>query len=366
MLLVVVVFILILGLLIFVHEFGHFIMAKRAGLRVEEFGFGFPPRLFGIKKGETIYSINLLPLGGFVKIYGEDRPASKKKEKGGKKRAFYGQSIGSRAKILLAGITMNFLLAIPLLALGHFLGLPAIIGDEAPNGLKNIKVQITQVVFDSPAGQAGLMIGDTIVQLGVDGQKIGINKVKEVQQFVSEHQGEEIAVVIKRGNETLEKKIVPRVDYPDDQGPMGISLARTAIVSYPWYEAIVKGVVSTVTLTITIIVALAGLLWDLVSTGQVMGDVAGPVGIFSITSQVTKLGFIYVLQFTAVLSIHLAILNGLPFPALDGGRLLFLGIEKIKGSPINSKFERIANTAGFVILLLLMAAITWRDVVRFF
>lgn len=358
MFLTIIVFILILGLLIFVHEFGHFIMAKRAGIKVEEFGFGFPPRIFGIKKGETIYSLNFLPIGGFVKIYGEEgKPTDKQSSKDSdKERAFYNKPIRTRAVILVAGVTMNLILAAFLLSIGYYLGLPEVVDDQA-NDLTGARVQITQVVFDSPAGQAGIKMGDIIVQF---------NKVIDLQEFVEAHKGEEITIVIQRGDKILEKTLVPRVKPPAEEGPLGIALARTAIVYYPWYRALIMGITSTVNLTWFIIVALGSILWQLIITGQLAIEIAGPVGIFSLTGQAAQLGFIYILQLTALLSINLAIINAFPFPALDGGRLLFLAIEKIKGSPVSQKVEKFAHTAGFVILILLMIAVTWRDVVRVF
>jgi len=368
MFLTILVFILILGLLIFVHEFGHFVMAKRAGVRVEEFGFGFPPRLFGIKKGDTIYSLNLLPLGGFVKIYGEDGAIKNQKEDVDNENVFYKKPIKTRVGILVAGVTMNLILAAVLLSVGYWIGLPTIIKEGQISDFKDAKVQILQVDFNSPAEQAGIKMGDTIAsfKLQITNYKLQITEVSQVQEFINQHKGEEIIVVIQRGDEILEKTVVPRIDAPKGEGPLGISLAETAIVSYPWYRALVMGVTSVINLTWAITVALAGLLWQIIRTGQLAVDVAGPVGIFTFTGQAAQLGFIYVLQLTALLSINLAIINVLPFPALDGGRLLFLGIEKIKGSPISQKVERFANTTGFVILIMLMVAITWRDVARLF
>ena len=367
MLTTIIVFILILGLLIFVHEFGHFIVAKRAGIKVEEFGFGFPPRIFGIKKGETLYSLNLLPIGGFVKIHGEEgRPTDKQSSKDSDKgRAFYNKPIRTRAVILIAGVTMNLLLAAFLLSIGYWLGLPAVVDDQTAN-LEGAKVQITQVAFESPASQAGIKMGDTIKELRFKNYELGIMDVSQVQEFINIHKGEEITVVIQRGDEVLEKTLVPRINHPENEGPLGIALAKTAIVSYPWYRALIMGITSTVNLTWFIIVALGGLLWQLIMTGRLAIEIAGPVGIFNLTGQAAQLGFIYILQLTALISINLAIINILPFPALDGGRLLFLTIEKIKGSPVSQKIERFAHTAGFVILILLMIAVTWRDIVRIF
>ncbi len=359
--LTVIVFILILGLIVLVHELGHFITAKRAGVRVDEFGFGFPPRIVKIKRGETIYSLNLFPLGGFVKIHGED---GQKKDDLDKGRAFYNKPISTRAKIIIAGVTMNLILSAFLLGIGHWIGLPNIIEDDEI--AENAKIQIVQVDFDSPAEEADIKMGDTIKELQTTDYKLQITKVSQVQEFTDQHKGDKITVVIERGGQVLEKEMVPRIYHSEDEGPLGLALARTAVVSLPWYKAFIEGIIDTVRLTWFITVALASILWQLATTGRLTLEIAGPVGIYDLAGQATRLGFIYILQFTAILNINLAIINALPFPALDGGRLLFLGIEKFKGSPVSQKIEGIAHATGFVILILLMIAVTWRDIVRIF
>jgi regulator of sigma E protease len=365
MLLTIIVFAIILGLLILVHEIGHFVTAKRAGVKVEEFGLGYPPRIFGIKKGETIYSLNLFPIGGFVKIAGENGPESDKR-KTENKRVFYNQSVGKRAIILTAGVAMNFLLACLLLGIGHWIGLPSIVDDEMGANLKDAKVQFVQVASDSPASRAGISIGDSIKEFRISNSEFRIDTVSQMQGLISEHKGEEITLVIERGDEILEKTLIPRINPPANQGPLGVALAKTAIVSYPWHQALIKGIVSTVSLTWMITIAFGNLLWQLITTGHLTAEIAGPVGIFDFTAQATQLGFIYLLQLTALLSINLAIINILPFPALDGGRLLFLAIEKIKGSPVSQRIEGFTHTVGFVLLILLMLAVTWRDIIRLF
>ncbi|MFH1611997.1 MAG: site-2 protease family protein [bacterium] len=366
MILTIIIFVLILGLLILVHELGHFITAKRAGVKIEEFGFGYPPKIFGIKKGETTYSLNLLPFGGFVRICGENGPEVDKVQTKDEQRAFYNKPIGKRAKIIVAGVIMNVILAMVLLSFGYWLGLPAVVEDVVANDLRDVKIQITQVAFETPAEEAEISIGDTIKELQFSGEVIVPEKIEDVQNFISSHLGEQIIVVIERGDEVLNKEIVPRMDYPENEGSIGVGLARTAIVSYSWYKAIYMGVINTINLLWLVAIMLAGIIWQLLMAGKVAAEIAGPVGIFNLTGQATQLGFIYVLQLTALLSINLAIINIIPFPALDGGRLLFLIIEKIKGSPVSRKIEGIIHTSGFIFLILLIIAITWRDVVRLF
>ncbi len=359
MILTIVVFLLILGLLIFVHELGHFIMAKRAGAKVEEFGFGFPPRVFGKKVGETIYSLNLIPLGGFVKILGEGGEERKNP------KSFANKSIFQRFKVLIAGVVMNLVLAAVLLSIGFSLGLPTIV-EEGKEGIGEAKIQIVSVAPNSPAAAAGIKIGDEIRQLTINKLQFAINSVEKVQNLTKDYAGREITLGIKRGGENLEFKLAPRKVPPEGEGPMGVALAKVALISYPWYKAIWLGFITTLNLIFAFILAFAKLLKDLIFGGILTAEVSGPVGIAVLTSQMTKLGFIYVLQFTAIISINLAIINAFPFPALDGGRILFLVIEKIKGSPVSQKLERMVHTAGFIFLMGLIVLITFRDIRRLF
>jgi len=375
MILTIIVFILILGLLIFSHEFGHFISAKKAGMKVEEFGFGFPPRLFGIKKGETLYSINLIPLGGFVRIFGQQRPekekkiSSKKISQKLKKRAFYNKPIWQRAIVLVMGVTMNLLLAVILLSVVHGLGVPTIIEEGSAtiaDKAKNVQIQIIGVAADSPAQETGLKVGDAIKKFEIRNSKFEINEVEELQELVARYVGQEITLVIQRGEESLEKTIIPRISPPEEEGPLGIVLAKTGLVSYPWHLAVWQGLKATGRLVITFITLFYQLFKNLIVEGTLMAELAGPVGIAALTSQVTKLGLVYILQFAAILSINLTIINAIPFPALDGGQLLFLAIEKIKGSPVSAKLENLINNLGFVFLIALMILVTFRDVARLF
>jgi regulator of sigma E protease len=356
MLLTIIIFLIVLGLLVFVHELGHFVMAKRAGMAVEEFGFGFPPRLFGIKKGETIYSINWIPLGGFVKIVGEDG------ETGNDPRGFGGKSFGRRLAVLAAGVIMNLIFAWVLISVGLGLGLPTVVndGDVIPKNaiVKNSMVTVVEVLPDAPAAQAGIKIGDRITQInGVE-----VSTMEQIQQSTTQNLGKPTQYTIVRGNDVLEKEVTPRIDYPEGQGPTGIALSSVARVSYPWYWAPIKGLETTWNLTWATLSAFGTIIVNLVSGEPAGVDLTGPVGIAQLTGDVAALGFVYLLQFTAILSINLAIINAVPFPALDGGRILFLIIEKVRGKKMNANAEQWANAIGFSLLLLLMLIITVRDV----
>ncbi len=314
---------------------------------------------FGIKKGETIYSLNWIPLGGFVKIFGEEGEAKENH------RSFASKKIWQRAIILLAGVVMNVVLAIIVISLGYGLGLPTAIDDSQI--VSSAKVQITEVAPQSPAQLAGIKVGDIIINIVGQGELNNISRVARVQNFINENKGKEIIVSLQRGRDVREVKITPRVNPPAGEGALGVGLARVTKIAYPWYQAIFEGIKTTFILIWTIILALGYLFWQLVSQGRAPGaEVAGPVGIFSLTGQAAQMGFVYLLQLTALLSINLAIINALPLPALDGGRLLFLIIEKIKGSPVNQRIERAIHSAGFVFLIILMLLITMRDVIKLF
>ncbi len=362
MILTIIIFILILGLLVFVHELGHFLVAKRNGVRVDEFGFGFSPRIFGVEKGETTYSINAIPLGGFVKIYGEEG------EGDGSNRSFVSKKLAQKLRILFAGVAMNFLLAVLLFSLGHFIGLPTAIEENQIEKYPSAQLQIIGIASGSPAEMAGIKTGDFVVALKSQSGEIieNLKSASQFQDFVDKEKDKEIIVSIKRGDEVSGIKLTPRVNPPQGQGPIGVELAAIAKVRLPWYQAIWQGFLTTVSLAWMLLSVLYQVIKNLFTTGKAGVDIVGPVGIFNLTGQAASMGFIYLLQLTAVLSINLAIINAFPFPALDGGRGLFLLIEKIKGSPISVKTVNLIHNIGFALLILLMVAITYRDVVRFF
>jgi regulator of sigma E protease len=347
-------FIIVLGLLIFVHELGHFIAAKKSGMRVEEFGFGFPPRILGIKKGETTYSLNLIPIGGFVKILGENG------EEKTNPRSFAHKPLYLRFITLAAGVFMNFVLAACLLSINNFIGTPTVI-EDGENNLKDAKIQISAVTADSPAKNSNLKIGDIISS--IDGQIP--QTTEDVSRLIREKKGKEITLVITRGDDQIEKKITPRESYPENDGPLGIGIVKTALVSYPWYQAIYLGVKDLFLIFGQIFVGFFTILKTALSGGSVGAEIAGPVGIAVLTNQVTEMGLSYLIQFTAIFSINIGILNALPFPALDGGRILFLAIEKIRKKPISQKVEQIIHTSGFLLLILLMLVITVSDTLKF-
>lgn len=351
------IFLIVIAALVLSHEFGHFIVAKMKGVRVDEFGFGFPPRIAGIRFGETLYSLNLLPFGGFVRIYGEDAT-----EESDDARNFSSRSIGVRFLIIVAGIGMNMLLAWVLFTVGHLVGLPTAV-DEATENARNIAVQIVEVSAGSPAAEAGILPGDAIRALHTGAGEVRVTDIDEVQTFINAHRGEEITMRITRGREELMPIVIPRVNPPNGEGALGIAMVKTAIVSAPWYLAPWEGLKTTLRTTAAVASGLLLFFSNLI-VGTVMGDIAGPVGIAQIAGQAGRLGLIYVLQLTAMLSINLAILNLLLIPALDGGRIFFLLIEKIRGVPVSARISQLTHMLGFVALIALMLLITYRDVAK--
>lgn len=365
------IFIAVIGVLVLVHEWGHFIMARRSGMRVDEFGFGFPPRLFGIKKGETVYSINWIPFGGFVKILGEDGDSRDNP------RSFGAKPISARLKVIVAGVAMNFLFAILLLILGNFFGLRiGLFDEEIISRARDKKIQIIQIVPGSPAEKAGLNVLDEIVGFKTSGEFfysdpviIYTATVEEVQKFTFDHIGQTLTVVLRRGtgdDDLVDKQVETRINPPQGEGSMGIVMALTGVVSYPWYEAIWRGGYDGIILAYNIIYSYGLLFKTLFTDGKLIGEVSGPVGIATITGQAARVGFSYLTQFVALISVNLAVLNIVPFPALDGGRAIFILAEKFRGKPVDKRIEGFVNSFGFALLLALMIYVTIKDITKFF
>lgn len=369
MFLTILVFIIILGILVFVHEFGHFYAARKSGMLVQEFGFGFPPRLLGLQKiegswkvlwghqkpldpNQTVYSINWIPLGGFVKILGENN------EHGEDPRSFINRPAKNRFFTIVAGVTMNLILAWILISLGHMVGLPVAIDDTGQlpkySIFKDKKIGIIEVVPDLPAFQAGIKAGDII--LSIDNQKF--DSVEAMRSYIKTNAGQTYNFQIMRSNNKFELKVNSLAQPPEGQGPTGIALAFLGRLSTPWYLAFWEGAKTT---SITIQNIFIG-IYQLISGELSWKVLGGPVKIAQLTGEASRMGFIYIMQFTAFLSLNLAILNFLPFPALDGGRILLLIIEKVRRKRNNPKVEQVINTAGFIFLILLMILVTIKDI----
>lgn len=348
----IIFLIIAFALLILSHELGHFIAAKKSGMRVDEFGFGFPPRLFKIKKGETTYSFNAIPFGGFVKILGEDGEKELERAEG----AFTSKSISARFFVLVAGVTFNVALAWILISFSFTIGAPVSSSAvPAGTGLKNTGIVIVQVVKNSPAELSGLKPGDKLITF---------SRIEDVQNFIENGTGKEIELRYQRGKVFSSVVLTPRANPPAGEGAIGIAMDEIGLLKLPFYAAVWEGAKTTYNLTAGTATAFFNFIADAFKGKPVLDAIAGPVGIVSITGGAAKLGFVYLLNFIAFLSINLAILNILPFPALDGGRLVFLLIEKIKGSPVSAKFTGITHSVGMIILMFFMLLVTYHDIAR--
>ena len=335
-----------LALLVLSHEAGHFFAGKAFKMKVEEFGFGFPPKLFSKKKGETIYSFNLLPLGGFVRIAGEnerllgDAKALEAYSPEEKKKLFFNQPPWRRSVVILAGITINIVLGWVLFSGVLWIG--------SSNNLIVAGVQ-----EGSPAEQAGILPQDQILNFKTDAEFI---------KFGKENGGQTVKIQIEREGEAKEIEVTPRANPAPGQGATGIILA--GITPRPLGTALKDGVIMTWQSIVQTFEGLALIFNSLIQYGKLPEGIMGPVGIFSVAQESARVSIIFFVHLLALISVNLAVLNLLPIPALDGGRFLLILIEKIKGSPVSRKIEIGINTTGLVLLLLLMLAVTVRDVMQ--
>lgn len=348
LLLTIIAFIIIFGLLIFVHEFGHFITAKLSGIKVEEFGFGFPPKIFSIKRGETSYSLNWIPMGGFVRMLGEEE-ASKNP------RSFGMQSVGKRILVIVSGVIMNFILAILVLTIGFSIGMTPIVSDPSTLGGKQTnQIIIVAVNKDSAAQKAGILQGDIVE---------GFKTVEELQKFTSSQKNKEVNLKILHDYQAKDVNVKLS---DSDTAPLGVSLAQATKVKLSVWKSFKLAIIETGKTIAAIFKFLYNFFHDLfVGKKGVTEQVAGPVGIFTITKQAVRLGLAYVLQFVALLSINLGIMNILPLPALDGGRAAFLIAEAIRGKKVlKMELENLIHWIGFFILIALVVLITYNDIMR--
>ncbi|MEX1014677.1 MAG: site-2 protease family protein [Candidatus Paceibacterota bacterium] len=349
----IILVIIALSLLILVHEAGHFFAAKMFGIKVTEFGIGFPPKLFSKKVGETEYSINLLPFGGFVRIFGEDEESIKEVDEKEKKRAFVNQKTWKKSVVILAGVIMNIFLAWILLS-SVFM-----IGAESHLGVSNVSE-------NSPAMLAGIEAGDMITEARAGEEALTDPiSVEEFISFAEQNITEEINLSILRGEQAINVSLMGRENPPEGEGSIGIALVDAGFEEMGFFKAIIEGLNYTWQSLVLIFSSFVTLIVGLFTSSGAAENLTGPVGIFVIAKDAAGLGLIYLFQLTAIISLNLAILNLIPFPALDGGRFLVILAEKIKGSAISTKVQAGINTFGFILLLLLMIFVTIKDIGRF-
>ena len=282
MLLTILIFIILLGALVLVHEWGHFFVARRFGVRVEEFAFGFPPRMASFVRKGTRYALNLIPIGGYVKIYGESGEDERDPE------SFSSKPIWQRLAIIAAGVAMNVVLAWAFFSVGHGIGLPTVVSeDDAATGAA---VTIIAIAPGSPAEQAGIQFGDVIRNLEIGNQKLVIERLEDVQEFIASHRGEEITLRLQRGEDIIERVAVARREPPPGEGALGIAMANVGFVRSPWWRAPWDGAKTTVSAVVAITTALGGTVRDLFTEHRLSADVSGPVGIFVFANESRRIG----------------------------------------------------------------------------
>lgn len=375
----VIIFILVLSLLVFVHEWGHFFSARKLGIKAEEFGFGFPPRVFGLYKDKngkwkkikgnksldeldeepasTVYSINALPLGGFVRIKGENGDNMESD-------SFASKPIWKRAIVLSAGVIMNIILAAVLFSVGYMIGMPQSISEDMSHAkVSQPQVAIVEILDGSSAQKAGIEAGDIV--LSVDGQSPTTET--QLQDMIAQAEaGHDLSIEVQRGDQVKEITAAPEYNESLGRNTLGVAIAATGTVRYPFFWAIYYGFKDTFLTLWAIILAFIGLIGAIFSGVSVSGELAGPVGIAKITGEAARLGLSHLISLTMILSLNLAVLNILPFPALDGGRIFFLIIEKIKGKPVKKETEAVIHNIGFLLLMLLVVFVTYKDIAKLF
>lgn len=365
----IIIFLIILSALIIVHELGHFLTARFFGIRVDEFGLGFPPRakkLF-VWKG-TPFTLNWLPFGGFVKIFGENPGAEDGADSEQSESSFQSKNRAIQAAVLVAGVAGNFIFAWFLISVGFITGLPAPAGLSVP--VENPRTVITLVLPGSPAEEAGLKSGDAIISLTrgedfIPADSLSIVSPEAATNFIA-LSTDPITFLIERGSETYERVAIPATGIIADRPAIGISMDSIGIAKLSPPQALWYGLKTTSELTILTGKAIIGFISEAFRGKADLSGVTGPVGIVGMVGDVRELGFSYLLTFTALISINLCIINLLPFPALDGGRLVFVAIESITRRSTPQRFFNLTNTVGFLLLILLMILITVQDIRNIF
>jgi len=339
-------FLAVIVVLILAHELGHFITAKASGVRVDEFGLGFPPRLLSVRRGETLYSLNAIPLGGFTKMAGEEDPTVP--------RSLASKSIGTRLLVLSAGSLMNLLLPILLLSIAFMV----------PHTMVTEPVIVKEVAPNSPAAGADIEVGDVIISIN----EKPVHNTSYLHRYIFLNLGQEMTLVAQHSGSTKEVQLIPRWKPPEGEGAIGIGIDIDAAIanqtvsrqSYPFWEAIPLGVntcIETFALFKNAIISMI--------IGAAPVEVTGPVGIAQLTGEVARAGISPLLVFAAFLSINLAIVNIFPLPALDGGRIMFVLLEWVRrGKRISAKTEGLVHLMGFIMLMAVIGIITYQDIIR--
>ncbi len=359
----ILLFFLVLFVLILVHEWGHFIVAKKTGMRVDEFGIGFPPKLFGIRKGETEYTFNALPIGGFVRIFGENAQDAAESSQEGKdiSRSFTAKSKWAQIAVLVAGVSMNVLFAWLLFFLVFLIGVPTAVDEQDASDAAQLVV--IEVLPESPAAQAGIPVGAVVTSYNAEeGEAL---TPSAFGAFTSDQ--DSLVLEYEAGGSVHTAQLQPQeglIEADQNKQAIGVALSLVETVRKPIHTALYDATATTGKTLVAITVGIFSLLRDIFQLDADLSQVAGPVGIVGLVGDAAEFGLSSLLMFTAVISLNLAVINLLPFPALDGGRLLFVGIEALIRKPIDPIWVSRLNTLGFVLLMALMVAVTYSDITK--
>lgn len=361
----ILLFLLVLGVLVLVHEWGHYIVAKLTGMRVDEFAIGFPPKVLSVTRGETKYKLNLLPIGGYVKIYGENLDEAERigENSVDVSRSFSGRPRWAQALVLLAGVVMNIIFAWFLFVVTLMIGVPTAVDETIAT--ENAQLIVTETLPDSPA--AVLPGGAEVLAVSTTETTLDALHPQAFSDFVRATAPEPLAVEYVLNGQTETAYLVPEqgIDTADEERYIvGVSLALVETKQAPFFEAIVSGTRMTIDVFINIATGLFSLIGQSIAGTADYSQIAGPVGIVNLVGDAAAFGLAALLTFTAVISLNLAVINLLPVPALDGGRLVFVAIEAITGKHIPAKWAGYINLAGFVFLMLLMLLVTYNDILR--
>jgi regulator of sigma E protease len=361
----ILIFFAVLFVLVLVHEFGHFITAKWAKMRVDEFAIGFPPRLFSLTKGETTYAFNLLPIGGYVKIYGENGEDSETPDT---PRAFSHKPAYAQAIVLVAGVAMNILLAFLLYTTTNYMGVTTAVSEEERT--ERTTLRVASVLDGSPAEVSGVRVGDQILSLNYsieNEQQVSAQLTPSgIASFIQERGEAPLSLTALNNSGEYTKTLQPVRMSPPGGGEalprVGFVTSLVETRSYGIGESISRGASDTVGGLVAITKGVWELLSRTVSGTASMQDVTGPIGIAGMVGEASKFGISTLMTFTAFISLNLAVINMLPIPALDGGRLLMVGIEALRGRPLNQRMVGTFNLIGFALLMLLMLVVTVGDI----
>ena len=353
----VIIFLIVLAVLIFVHELGHFLVARWCGIRVDAFAIGFGPKIFSKKIGETTYGLNLIPFGGYVKIFGEN-PDDESINGADKERSFIHKSKLEQIAVLVAGIFFNFLFAWLLITLAYTFGVTTSTDNfpEYKDRMVNSRIMVVTVSPASPAAKAGLRIGDELVAVSIE----------EIKNSIAESKTNGVAIKYIREGKESTANIIAEQGIVEGKYAIGIAMDKVSTLRLPIFTAAVESYKFTIHAITATISGLYDLVAGIFNGTSKLSSVTGPVGIAGLVGDAAKLGFTYLLMFTAIISINLGVLNLVPFPALDGGRILFVIIEAIIRRPIKPVIANTVNAIGFSLLILLMIVITYRDIIKIF